>query len=442
MPKVPLRGQQDPSSDLLRRPPSPARGEGTLVPIEVETVFDRRLDPSLEQPICVAFSGGGDSLFALIATADWAARCGRSVIALHVDHQLQAGSGGWRDFAAGAAARLGAGFRALAWRGEKPASGLASAARRARHALIAEAARAAGATCVVFGHTADDIAESALMRTRGSSLGTPSEWRPSPVWPEGRGVFALRPLLAVRRAAIREALRAGGWAWIDDPANEDPRQPRARARRDLAGAAPILEAPVDQTAAAVIGEADAWGAIRLDRQALRRAPEAVGRRVLAAAMLCAGGGERPPRRERLAALFDRLAGPDEFTATLAGARLVAGGEVRIARNAGEAARGGLAPIALEPGRTTVWDGRFEIVATRPGCMVRALGGSMSSLDAEDRRRLKAVPAEARAGLPLVTGADGVPACAILAKLQGVEARSLVAQRFSAAYGAILKEPRA
>src|ERR1019366_3170055 len=195
--------------------------------LAISAILDRRLNANLTQPIAVAFSGGGDSLGALIATKAWAERCGRPVIALHVDHRLQASSAAWREVA-----------------GE------------------------AGATTVVFGHTADDIAESALMRAEGSSLGPPREWRPSPVWPEGRGVFILRPLLAVRRAAIREALRAVGWHWIDDPANEDPRQPRARARRQLAvamvGPTPLAD-DLDPTLSAIPARFDDWGTVRFDR---------------------------------------------------------------------------------------------------------------------------------------------------------------------------------
>src|ERR1700722_3850685 len=132
--------------------------EGRRDALEVSAILDCRLDARLTQPVAVAFSGGGDSLGALIATKAWADGCGRPVIALHVDHGLQAASGAWRAFAADAAARLGVGFRPLVWTGEKPVRGIASAARRARHGLIAEAGRAAGASTVVFGHTADDIA--------------------------------------------------------------------------------------------------------------------------------------------------------------------------------------------------------------------------------------------------------------------------------------------
>ncbi len=413
--------------------------------LAIGAVLDRRLDPSLAQPIAVAFSGGGDSLGALVATKAWADGCGRPVIALHVDHGLQAASGAWRDAAAETARRLGVGFRALAWTGGKPVVGLAAAARRARHSLIAEAARAAGATTVVFGHTADDIAESALMRSEGSSLGPLREWRPSPVWPEGRGVFSLRPLLGVRRAAIREALRAGGWRWIDDPANEDLRQPRAWARRRLSDGAgvmaPLADAP-DAAPPACAATIDDWGTIRFDRDAWRRLPEAAGRPMLAAALLCAGGGERPPRRERVAALFARLSGRETVTATLAGARLAADREILIARNAGEIARGGLAPVALDPGRATVWDGRFELCGDRPGLTIVALGGAGARLDAEARRRLKAAPAEARPALPLVVDAAGALACPILAGEAAIVVKTLVGARFSAACGAILVEPRA
>src|SRR3546814_4095636 len=46
--------------------------------------------------------------------------------------------------------------------------------------------------------------------------------------------FVLRPLLGVRRAAIRDWLHARGESWIDDPANENPRSVRASARAAIA----------------------------------------------------------------------------------------------------------------------------------------------------------------------------------------------------------------
>jgi hypothetical protein len=49
-----------------------------------------------------------------------------------------------------------------------------------------------------------------LMRAEGSTVSDPRDWSPSPAWPEGRGVFVLRPLLAVGRGEIRDWLKRRG----------------------------------------------------------------------------------------------------------------------------------------------------------------------------------------------------------------------------------------
>ena len=181
----------------------------------------------------MALSGGGDSLALLLAATEWARSAGRRLTVLTVDHGLRAESAAWTAACAATARRLGHPFRALAWTGAKPAAGLPAAARTARHALLAEAARAAGARVILMGHTADDALEARLMREAGSTTPEAREWAPSPAWPQGRGVFLLRPLVSLRRAEIREWLTARGERWIDDPANEDATYARPRARQAL-----------------------------------------------------------------------------------------------------------------------------------------------------------------------------------------------------------------
>ena len=136
----------------------------------------------------------------------------------------------------------------------------------------------------------------------------------------------------------------------------------------------------------------------------------------------------------------RVAANESFSATLAGAKLIAGDEVLIVRDAGEAKRGGLTALALEPGANTVWDGRFEMVVPQADLNVRAVSGAMTSLPPAQRDALKAVPAPARPGLPLVVGAPRGPTCPILAVEPSVTIRWLVAARFFSACGAISKEP--
>lgn len=406
-------------------------------------VFDRRLDRGATAPIAVAFSGGGDSLAALIATLAWARSAGRPVTAIGVDHRLQPQSREWLQFAEAASKRLGAGFRAVAWDAKKPVSGLPAAARAARHRLIADAARTAGASVVVFGHTADDVFEGDLMRAEGSSLGRLREWSPSPAWPEGRGLFIVRPLLAVRRAAIREALRARGEPWIDDPANDDTRFARARARvrAPAAGeAAAVLDRDQDLAELAALAEITAEGLIGLDRRTLAEASSSTARRLLSAALVCAGGGDRPPRARRLSDLLARLARPAEVTATLAGTRVEARGhKVLIARDPGQARRGGLAPSALAAGVTLVWDGRFEVASGRADGRIDLLSGHAARLDKAERRVLADLPALVRAALPVVIDPSGAVSCPILAPKPGVEVRPLIQGRFLAACGTISQE---
>jgi tRNA(Ile)-lysidine synthase len=409
--------------------------------------FDRRLDPGRTAPIAVAYSGGGDSLAALIGAKAWADRCGRRLIAFTVDHRLQPQSAGWTAMASETARRLGAEFQALSWDGPKPSAGLAAAARAARHRLIAEAARAAGAGVIVFGHTADDILEADLMRAEGSMLGSLREWSPSPVWPEGRGLFLLRPLLGLRRAAIREALAARGAAWIDDPANDDVRLTRSRARMRISQTAAPPDFPLptgeavqgDSARLALTAAIAPEGYLRLDRGLLGQAEPAVARRVLAAALLSVGGGERPPRREAVERLLQRVGGGDIFQATLAGSKIVAGTDLLIVRDAGEARRGGLKEISAPAGAVAIWDGRFEVAANGCALSVRALAGAAARLDPLQHKAFQALPAAARPGLPAIVHAGGL-ASPILAGVPHAGLRSLVGARFLAACGAISKEP--
>jgi tRNA(Ile)-lysidine synthase len=407
--------------------------------------FDRYLDPDARQPLAVACSGGGDSVAALLAAKAWADAVGRRVVVLHVDHGLQAQSRAWRGAVADLAARIGCEFRCFEWRGEKPARGLAAAARRARHALIADAARACGARVVIFGHTLDDLMEAELMRAEGSTLGRLLAWSPSPAWPEARGIFLLRPLIDSRRAEIRRALSAAGETWIEDPANDDACSPRARARRRLeAGEGPCAlpkPEPRGEAALARAARIDRFGAVRFGRDLLRGAPRAAARHFLGAAALCVGGGARPPRRRRIEALLERLLAPGEVAATLAGARISADEEVFLARDSGEIARGGLAPIAIARGAPVVWDGRFELETVLDGVEVSALKGRAAALGEAERGALREVPAMVRGALPIARGAGAAPICPILAEDGRVRSRFLGGERLLAACGAILKEPR-
>ncbi|MDB5482993.1 MAG: tRNA(Ile)-lysidine synthetase, partial [Caulobacteraceae bacterium] len=299
--------------------------------------------------------------------------------------------------------------------------------------------REAGAAVILMGHTADDRAEAAVMRLAGSSTPSPRTWSPSPVWPQGRGVFLLRPFLGVRRAAIRVALAALGETWIDDPGNVDPSSARARARGLIAGA------PVDDEPETALAEGPdpvvltgPAGDLVLPIDQLTAATDDLG--LLGAALVCAAGAERPPRRERLARLMARLTARSPFAATLAGARVESdGAQAHIVRDAGDTRRVAMADDALPAGRAVVWDGRFEFSARSSGLRVGPLAGRAGRLPAAMRATLAEIPPSARRALPVVTHVDGALTLPTVRRDPLVDARPLAPARLTAALGRIIDE---
>lgn len=393
-----------------------------------------RLERDVDPPVALALSGGGDSIALLRVAADWARSHGRRLLALTVDHRLSAVSADWTAFARAAAHQAGADWHGLSWVGPKPATGLPAAARRARHGLIADAARENGARVVLFAHTADDIAEAEVMRAEGSTLGRLRDWAPSPAWPEGRGLMLLRPMLDAGRAEVHDWLAARGASWIDDPANDDPKYARSRARASRLALGKVAAPRRTSLFLSDDGDGDRRAAGRsslfLQGEGYLELSRDTDPHTLAAALVCAGGGERLPRGDRLTGLLSRLRSGEDFTATLCGTRVEAGGDqVLITREPGELARRATPALRLSPGVEAVWDGRWSLMTTESGGFVVPAAGRLAALPEADRAQLRALPPAARGGQPvLIRNAGDAPVLAQTA----TKARSLVEERLALA----------
>ena len=352
-------------------------------------------------------------------------------------------------FAARVAGEVGAEWHGLTWTGPNPSTGLPAAARKARHRLIAEAARAADARVLLFAHTADDIVEGEVMRAEGSTLGRLRDWAPSPAWPEGRGLMLLRPMLGAGRAEVRDWLAGQGAGWIDDPANEDLKYGRSRARASLlplgeGGARPasagwedegVRRQGLDPPRPLTLSRKNArFAAVRSSPLPMGEGSLKVDRNTdaltLAAALVCVGGGDRLPRGDRLDALLSRLQSGGDFTATLCGARIEASGDhALVTREAGEFLRRPGLPLSLPPGVETVWDGRWAITVDLPGWSVAPAVGRVATLSDADHALLKALPAAARGAMPVLIRNDAT--APVLAGAAG-RAVSLVEERLALA----------
>jgi tRNA(Ile)-lysidine synthase len=180
--------------------------------------------------IILAVSGGPDSMALMWLMARWRRTLARGprLIAVTVDHGLRAEAGREARDVKRVARSLDLPHRTMRWTGAKPKAGLPAAAREARYRLLAQAARATGATHILTAHTRDDQAETLLMRLlRGSGIaGLAAMARQS----ERDGVLLARPFLQVSKAQLIATLKKAGLGHADDPTNRDPGFTRPRIR--------------------------------------------------------------------------------------------------------------------------------------------------------------------------------------------------------------------
>ena len=289
----------------------------------------------LEGPVGLAVSGGSDSLALLHLAHHWAAPRGVKLLVLTVDHRLRPEAAHEAAQVAEMARSLGRTHQTLAW--DAPVA-RQSAARRARHALLADALRGTGGHLLLTGHTASDQAETVLMRVRQGSgwygLAGMRAVSLSPVWPEGQGIRIVRPLIGETRDDLRRLLQTRGQVWIDDPSNENPAFERIRVRRLLADSAGLATRvlALQQNFAALRAVEDRtlarWleASVRVDAGQVvadvRGLPPERAARTLGLLIQSVAGRETAPRSEALASLADRILAPGPFRgATLGGVRL-------------------------------------------------------------------------------------------------------------------------
>ena len=180
----------------------------------------------------VACSGGPDSTAMLDALARLAPPRRWRLSVAHVDHGLRDGSASEGDVVAALAAARGLPFRSIRVEVE-PGGSLQDHARDARHAALRTEAARVGASVIALGHTADDQAETVLMRllAGASPAGLPA------MAERERGL--VRPILRVWRDATVAYCAALGIEPLIDASNTDPRFLRSRVRYEVI---PALEA--------------------------------------------------------------------------------------------------------------------------------------------------------------------------------------------------------
>lgn len=189
--------------------------------------------------VLLAVSGGADSTALLLGSARLAAELGLRLEVASLDHGLRRESA--REVAAvrSLAKRLSLPFHTRRLRLRRGAA-VEERAREARYRTLEELRVERDLAFVATAHTADDQAETVLMRlARGAALRGAGGILPV------RG-HVLRPMLACTRAEVEGFLSGLRQSYAQDPTNRDRRLLRARVRHDVL---PALEAAAGPGAA-------------------------------------------------------------------------------------------------------------------------------------------------------------------------------------------------
>lgn len=387
------------------------------------------IGPDFPKTLGLAVSGGGDSMAMLALAHAWARVWGVQLSVATVDHGLRRESAKEAAMVARECATLGHPHTTLHWDWDGKGN-VQDQARRARLHLLSEWCD--GFDHVLMGHTADDVAETFLIRlARGSGVDGLSAMAPRRTV---TGFEIIRPCLEMTRAELRHYVDTLHVPYVDDPSNEDPKFERVKARqmllkladlglaahhiRDtaqrLSRASNALRARASEVADRIARE-DAQGVVQFDRAGFQAVEQETQMRLLAAACMWVSVAEYRPRAASLESLLDRLLAGG--SGTLLGAKAETSANVIFVFREFQATRG---QLAMSEDAVNTWDQRWEITGFGvDGTHVQALGDEVKAIE---NWREFGLPRAALMALPAIWSGEDLICAPTLGHGRGWQAR--------------------
>ncbi|HEX6030649.1 MAG TPA: tRNA lysidine(34) synthetase TilS, partial [Tepidiformaceae bacterium] len=205
--------------------------------------------------VLAAVSGGTDSVALLLVLLRLRERFGFELAASHFDHKLRPDSHDDMEWVRNLCKTLDVpcftGEGDVSEAAREHHGGIEDAARRMRYGFLAFVAGKEGADAVATGHTADDQAETVLMRiVRGTGIRGLRGMLPVGDVPGGGAQRLVRPLLELHRTDTETICREAGIEPVEDPSNLDLGYARNRIRHETL---PSLRAVNPEVDAALLG---------------------------------------------------------------------------------------------------------------------------------------------------------------------------------------------
>lgn len=270
--------------------------------------------------ILIALSGGPDSVCLTLLINALRETKRLRVAAAHVNHGLRASAGrdeAWaKRFCESRKIPFYSARARVTARALKERESIEEAARRARYEALVRIAVKNGFSLIATGHTADDQAETVLMRLTGGCglwglAGIPARRKVAD------GVSVIRPLLSIPKRDVLDALKRAAVKFRTDSTNRSDRFLRNRVRFE---ALPLLRervnARLDSHLADLAADAGQWRAWA-EGEALR--------------FIRQHGTSRPGRLTFGSTAFAKLAGPLRVPVFIKIMELISGREQHLRR---------------------------------------------------------------------------------------------------------------
>jgi len=380
-------------------------------------------EPKLSGPAAIAFSGGGDSTAMVHAFRDHP----QITHVFIIDHALRAGSAEEAKSAARFARDLGYIVQIDRWQNDGPTTGIQVKARQYRYRALGQMCRAAGLSHLLTAHTADDQAETLLMRlqrqTGWRGLAGMPDMAFAPLWPALAGVTLHRPWLMVSRAALRDYNREYALPFVDDPSNENRDFTRIRARQALRGD-PALRGDLLQQQVSMRTKLDQertdhanWlrDHAKISPQGFIETKAIPPSELLLHILRAVSGTGEPIDAARRAGMIEAMRRPAYTGGTLAGAWVVpqySSGSFFFTRDMvavkGRQATAPLREMLLKAGESVLWDGRFYVTAKTQDMIIRPVHGLLSKFrQMPEMKSIFEINPELRATLPAFLAKDKI-----------------------------------
>lgn len=330
----------------------------------------------------VAVSGGGDSVALLHLLKRCFAPGSVDLFAVTVDHGLRPEAQEETLKVKGLCDELMVPHTTLHWKNWDGVGNLQERAREARYQLVSDWAKTQDVAVFAVGHTADDQAETMLMR-----LARASGVNGLAAMPLNRtlfGITLIRPLLGLTREELRGYLKRNAVQWAEDPTNEDLAYERIRARKALKLLDPLgITAKVLSDVASNMDQAREaldWytflaardlaivngGDVLFDLRQFRALPSEIARRLLVRSIAWISGAARGPRRTPVGLALEGIRAGR--SSTLGGCNVLRHDDrIWVCREFNAIRTTRCSPNAI-------WDQRWQLVGpASAGLEIRALG---------------------------------------------------------------------